>query len=112
MKSAILENPLCSPIPSLPDNPISNERHLSIDQLARAVGEHALRQVQIDQKMATRILELRDELNTAKDEIRSLHGQVEQLIQGISQGLVFARSQSARATQNAFQSSAAGLRNR
>jgi DNA-binding ferritin-like protein len=112
MKSAILENPLPSSIPSLPDNRKSNERQLSIDQLARAVGEHALRQVEIDQRMATRILELRDELNAAKDEIRSLHAQVEQLIQGISQGIVVARSQSARATQNAFQSSAAGLRNR
>src|SRR5579859_5807687 len=109
MKSAILENPRRSSIPSLPDNPNSNERPLSIDQLARAVGEHALRQVQIDQKMATRILELCDELNAAKNEIRSLHARVEQLIQGLSQGLSLARSQSAHVTQQAFQASAASL---
>jgi hypothetical protein len=112
MKSALPENPRSSSIPSLQDNPNSNKGQLAIDQLARAVGEHAMRQVQIDQKMATRILELRDELNAAKDEIRSLHGQVEQLIQGLSQGLLLACSQSARATQNAFQASAASLRNR
>jgi hypothetical protein len=112
MKSALLENQGPSSIPSLPDNPKSNEPQLAIDLLARAVGEHALRQVEIDQRMAVRILELRDELSVAKDEIRSLHDKVDQLIQGLSQGLTLARSQSARTTQIAFQSSAASLRNR
>ncbi len=65
----------------------ATERQTAIDQLARAVGEHALRQAEIDQRMATRLIELRDELSTAKDEIRSLRAQVETLIQGLSQGL-------------------------
>jgi len=111
MKSALLENPRSSPVPSLQGNPRSSEGQLPIDQLARAVGEHALRQVEIDQRMATRILELRDELNAAKDEIRSLRAQVEQLIHGLSQGLGLARSQSAHITQRAFQASANSLRN-
>lgn len=89
-----------------------NDRQTAIDQLARAVGEHALRQAEIDQRIATRLMELRDELSAAKDEIRSLRGQVDQLIQGLSQGLALARSQSTRATQSALQASVASLRNR
>ena len=88
------------------------ERQTAIDQLARAVGEHALRQAEIDQRMATRLIELRDELGTAKEEIRSLRAQVETLIQGLSQGLALAHTPSARATQAALQASVAGLRNR
>jgi hypothetical protein len=88
------------------------ERQSAIDQLARAVGEHALRQAEIDQRMATRLIELRDELSAAKDEIRSLRGQVETLIQGLSQGLALAHAQSTRSTQAALQASVANLRNR
>ena len=88
------------------------ERQTAIDQLARAVGEHALQQAEIDQRMATRLMELRDELGNAKDEIRSLRAQVEQLIQGISQGLALAHAQSTRDAQTALQASVASLRNR
>jgi len=88
------------------------ERQSAIDQLARAVGEHALRQAEIDQRMATRLIELRDELSAAKDEIRSLRAQLETLIQGLSQGLTLAHTQSTRATQAALQASVANLRNR
>jgi DNA-binding ferritin-like protein len=112
MKSALLDNVRASALPSIATNARSTERQLAIDQLASAVGEHALRQAEIDHKMATRILELREELSTAKDEIRSLQAQVEQLIHGISQGLMIARSQSAKTTQHAFQVSATNLRAR
>jgi hypothetical protein len=88
------------------------DRQLAIDQLARAVGEHALRQAEIDQRMAARLIELRDELGAAKDEIRSLRSRVEQLLQGLSQGLALAHAQSARTAQSALQSSVASLRNR
>ena len=76
-------NPRCSTIraPTTPTQQVrhvtATERQTAIDQLARAVGEHALRQAEIDQRMATRLIELRDELSAAKDEIRSLRAQVE-----------------------------------
>ena len=72
MKSALLENPRAYSAADASRSiaEASSERQLSVDQLARAVGEHALRQAEIDQKMATRIIELRDELSAAKDEIQ------------------------------------------
>src|ERR1700744_6259595 len=88
------------------------ERQTAIDQPARAGGEPALRQAEIDQRMATRLIELRDELSAAKEEIRSLRAQVETLIQGLSQGLALAHTQSTRASQAVLQASVAGLRNR
>ncbi len=113
MQTAVAENSRASAQGLQGRHPLTpTERLLTVDQLARAVGEHALRQVEIDQKMATRIVELRDELGAAKDEIRSLRAQLEQLIQGLSQGLALARTQSARATQSAFETSAASLRSR
>jgi ribosomal protein L16 Arg81 hydroxylase len=109
---------------TLPDNPRSTaetqqvrhvapaDRQLAIDQLARAVGEHALRQAEIDQRMATRLIELRDEHDSAKDEIRALRAQVEQLIHGLSQGLALAQAQSTRTAQSALRASVASLTNR
>jgi DNA-binding ferritin-like protein len=112
MQTTLLENRR----PATPTQQVRHvtptERQSAIDKLARAVGEHALRQAEIDQRMATRLIELRDELSTAKDEIRSLHAQVETLIQGLSQGLALAHTQSSRVTQNALQASVASLRNR
>ena len=112
MKTALPNSP-AAPAMSLPRAPLAPlERPLTVDQLARAVGEHALRQAEIDQRMATRLIELRDELSAAKDEIRSLRAQVETLIQGLSQGLALAHTQSTRASQAVLQASVAGLRNR
>ncbi|HEY2819786.1 MAG TPA: hypothetical protein VGJ06_01990 [Candidatus Acidoferrum sp.] len=112
MQSTLLDGPRTAKPTQQVRHVTPTERQTAIDQLARAVGEHALRQAEIDQKMATRIIELRDELSTAKDEIRSLRAQVDQLIQGLSQGLALARSQSTHATQSALQASVASLRNR
>lgn len=112
MQSTQLDNPRSAPPTQQVRHVTPSERQTSIDQLARAVGEHALRQAEIDQRMATRLIELRDELGVAKDEIRSLRAQVDQLIDGISQGLALAKAQSSRATQAALQASVAGLRNR
>jgi DNA-binding ferritin-like protein len=113
MKSALLEAPRATaPTQQIQHRGTTLERRLDVDQLARAVGEHALRQAEIDQKMATRILELRDELNSAKNEISSLRSQINQLIQGLSQGLAIAQQQSAAATKSALQTSLASLRSR
>jgi len=112
MQSTLLENRR-SPTPAQQVRHVTpTERQSAIDQLARAVGEHALRQAEIDQRMARRLIELRDELSTAKDEIRSLRAQVETLIQGLSQGLALAHTQSARATQAALQASVISLKTR
>jgi hypothetical protein len=112
MQSTLLENRR-SPAPTQQVRHVTpTERQSAIDQLAGAVGEHALRQAEIDQRMATRLIELRDELNAAKDEIHSLRAQVETLIRGLSQGLATAHTQSARATQAALQASVASLRTR
>jgi DNA-binding ferritin-like protein len=113
MKSALLENlRATAPPPQVQHRGTTLERQLGVDELARAVGEHALRQAEIDQKMATRILDLRDELNSAKSEINSLRSQLNQLIQGLSQGLAIAQQQSATTTKSALQTSLAGLRSR
>ena len=113
MKSATLENSrVTEPAPPMRHLLAPTERPLTVDQLAQAVGEHALRQAEIDQTMAERIIELRNELNTAKDEIRSLRAQIEQLVQGLSQGLAFAHQQSASGTKSALQASLASLRSR
>jgi hypothetical protein len=112
MQSTLLENRR-SPAPAQQVRHVTpTERQSAIDQLARAVGEHALRQAEIDQRMATRLIELRDELSTAKDEIRSLRAQVETLIQGLSQGLALAQTRSAQATQAALQASVISLKTR
>jgi hypothetical protein len=112
MQSTLLDDPRSTKPTQQVRHITPTDRQPAIDQLAQAVGEHALRQVEIDQRMATRIIELRDELSAAKDEIRSLRAQVNQLIQGLSQGLALAHSQSARTTQSALQASVASLRNR
>jgi hypothetical protein len=112
MQSTTLDTPRSTTSTHQVRHVAAPDRQSAIDQLAHAVGEHALRQAEIDQRMATRLIELRDELGAAKDEIRSLRGQVEQLIQGLSQGLTLAQAQSARATQSALQASVASLRNR
>jgi hypothetical protein len=112
MQSTTLDHPRPSMSTLQARHVTPSERQLAIDQLASAVGEHALRQAEIDQRMATRLIDLRDELSAAKDEIRSLRAQVEQLIKGLSQGLALAHTQSTRAAQSALQASVAGLRNR
>jgi DNA-binding ferritin-like protein len=113
MKSALLENPRATTTaPQVQHRGTTLERPLSVDQLARAVGEHALRQAEIDQKMVTRIIELRDELSSAKDEINSLRSQMNQLIRGLSQGLAIAQQQSASTTKSALETSLASLRSR
>jgi hypothetical protein len=113
MKSAILDSSrIVKPQQSRQPSASMVEHPLTVDQLARAVGEHALRQAEIDKKMATRIVELRDELNSAKSEIRSLRAEIDRLMQGLSAGLALAREQSANANESAWQTSLASLRSR
>ena len=113
MKSALLEDPRATaPTPQVQHRGTTVERQLSVDQLARAVGEHALRQAEIDQKMATRIIELRTELSAANEEINSLRRQLDQLTQALSQGLAMAQKHSAAAAKESLRASLASLRSR
>lgn len=113
MQTAVLDSSRAtSQTPLARHSVVPTERSLTVDQLARAVGEHALRQAEIDQKMARRLLELRDELTASKEEVRLLRSQVDQLIQGLTQGLSLTRQQSASAAQSALQVSLASLRSR
>jgi hypothetical protein len=84
-----------------------------LEELSRAIGEHALLQAEIDQKMATRIVALGEDLRAAKEDIRSLRGQIDQLILGLSQGLALAHPQTMGAmSPDAFRASVAKLRSR
>jgi hypothetical protein len=113
MQTAVVDSSRAtSKAPQLGRTPAPTERLLTVDQLARAVGEHALRQAEIDQKIATRLLELRDELSASREEVRLLRSQINQLVQGLAQGLALARQQAANATQSSLQASVAGLRSR
>ena len=113
MKSALLEAPRATaPTSQVQHRGTALEQQVSVSQLASAVGEHALRQAEIDQRMAKRILELHGELNIAKDEIVALRSQVNHLIQALSQGLADAQQQSLNTTKLAHQTSLAGLRSR
>ena len=58
---------------------------VTVEELDRAVGENALLQVEVSRQMALRIVEMREELRAAKDEIASLRRQLEQLTLGVQQ---------------------------
>jgi hypothetical protein len=64
MQTTMLDNPRSTTSTQPVRHVATLDRQTAIDQLARAVGEHALRQAEIDQRMATRLIELRDELST------------------------------------------------
>lgn len=67
-----------------------------VEELSRAVGQHALLQAEIDRKIAVHIVEMREQLRSAKDEVRSLQAQVDQLIHGLARALDLAPSQPTR----------------
>jgi hypothetical protein len=64
----------------------SNEE-VSVQELSRAVGQHALLQAEIDGKIASHIIAMRDDLRAAKEEIGSLRAQMDQLIRSLAQAL-------------------------
>jgi hypothetical protein len=66
---------------------VESSVEVSVQELSRAVGQHALLQVEIDRKIALHIIEMREELRLAKDELQSLRAQIDQLIHGLAQAL-------------------------
>jgi hypothetical protein len=71
----------------------------SVQELSRAVGQHALLQVEIDHKIASHIVEMREELRLAKSELQSLRAQMDQLIHSLAQALESTLRQQVRAPQ-------------
>lgn len=66
---------------------------VTVEELDHAVGENALLQVEVSRQMALRIVEMREELSSAKEEIASLRCQVEQLIFGVQQAFEVTRQE-------------------
>jgi hypothetical protein len=60
---------------------------VSVEQLSRAVGQHALLQAEIDRRIALHIVQMREDLRSAKDEVCSLRAQLDQLIGNLAQAL-------------------------
>jgi len=81
-----------------PRNFPSNEE-VSVQELSRAVGQHALLQAEIDRKIASHIIAMRDDLRSAKEEIGSLRAQMNQLIHSLAQAVESTLGQKIRAPQ-------------
>ena len=78
---------------------VESSVEVSVQELSRAVGQHALLQVEIDRKIALHIVEMREELRLAKSELQSLRAQMDQLIHGLAQALESTLRQQVRAPQ-------------
>jgi len=66
---------------------------LTMEELSRAIGENALLQTEVSRQMALRLVELRDQGQTAKAEIEQLRGQLQQLAYGVGHVLALARTE-------------------
>lgn len=77
---------------------LTNEE-VSVQELSRAVGQHALLQAEIDGKIASHIIAMRDDLRAAKEEIGSLRAQMDQLIHSLAQALESSVRQNLRTPQ-------------
>jgi LPS O-antigen subunit length determinant protein (WzzB/FepE family) len=78
---------------------VESSVEVSVQELSRAVGRHALLQVEIDRKIALHIVEMREELRLAKSELQSLRAQMDQLIHSLAQALESTLRQQVRAPQ-------------
>ncbi len=76
-----------------PRSELAARTNVSVEELDRAVGENALLQVEVSRQMALRIVELREELSSAKEEIASLRRQVEGLTFGVQQAFEVIRQE-------------------
>lgn len=76
----------------------NRQEQITIDELARAVSENALLNTQVDQKLAARLIETREELKATQEALNTLRRQFEQFLHGIEQVLVLTRLQSQKPT--------------
>jgi predicted SAM-dependent methyltransferase len=70
------------------------KRESNTDALAKAVGENALLQAEVNRQMALRIVQMREEIGAGRNEIATLRRQVDHLIRGIGQAFALSHGQS------------------
>jgi tetratricopeptide (TPR) repeat protein len=72
---------------------------LTVEELSQAVGKHALLQVEINQKIASHIVAMREEFRSAMNEVQALRAQMDQLVGGLTDAVNSTRGPQIRAPQ-------------
>jgi tetratricopeptide (TPR) repeat protein len=72
---------------------------LTVEELSQAVGRHALLQVEIDQKIASHIVAMREEFRSTMNEVQALRAQMDQLVRGLADAVNSTRGPQIRAPQ-------------
>jgi predicted SAM-dependent methyltransferase len=78
----------------VPTKQFLSEQESNSASFAKAVGENALLQAEVNRQMAFRIVQMREEISAGKTEIASLRRQVDDLIRGMGQAFALSHSQS------------------
>jgi tetratricopeptide (TPR) repeat protein len=73
---------------------------LTVEELSQAVGRHALLQVEIDQKIASHIVAMREEFRSTMNEVQALRAQMDQMVRGLADAVNSARGPQIRAPQS------------
>src|SRR3954451_20321730 len=87
MNKVLLGQPVEETFAGIENSQEETAQELTLEQLSRAVGENALLQTEVSRQMALKLIELRDEIRTAKMEIERLQGQIEHFLGGVSRAL-------------------------
>jgi hypothetical protein len=73
---------------------------LTVEELSQAVGKHALLQVEVDQKIASHIVAMREEFRSAMSEVQALRAQMDQLVRGLTDAVNSTRGPQIRIPQS------------
>jgi hypothetical protein len=65
----------------------NGQSETTIDELARAVAQNALLNTEVDQKLAARLIETREELKATREALMTLRRQFETFTHGMAQVL-------------------------
>jgi len=65
----------------------NGQAQITIDELARAVAQNALLNAEVDQKLAMRLIETREELEATQEALMALRRQFEQFTNGMARVL-------------------------
>src|ERR1700740_3105542 len=94
----------------VPTKQFLSEQESNSASFAKAVGENALLQAEVNRQMAFRIVQMREEISAGKTEIASLRRQVDDLIRGMGQAFALSHSQPGKTAQDARVASEPWLR--
>ena len=72
---------------------------LTVEELSQAVGKHALLQVEVDQKIASHIVAMREDFRSTMNEVQALRAQMDQLVRGLTDAVNSTRGPQIRAPQ-------------